>query len=313
MSSSRSGRASSGRLYQAALVSSRSAAWGSPAARLTFNSSRSALACCLPARLPARAAPPCRTCAEPHPQARKDVPPAGLNHPGGLDQLAGVQGPFLPSCSLVATGLKEEVEKGKVKCLARRPCRQSREGRPNPELPLASFTIPIPARPGAPWCWVPHRCGLRHEENVLFGGCHIQLRAPARICAVPSDVHTRSALRTLTIDTAQHSRTLLGTGQGAQLTAKRSPPPWGGPLHAASNHPPLCTSLPGRGRLAPSLWVGTDQSVVFVEAERNGDINIKSDFSLSDALSVSMGTGKDTLTSPTRPGCPHTCGQRCLA
>lgn len=48
------------------------------------------LAACLPARLPARAAPPCRTCAEPHPQARKDVPPAGLNRPGGLDQLAGV-------------------------------------------------------------------------------------------------------------------------------------------------------------------------------------------------------------------------------
>lgn len=93
---------------------------------------------------------------------------------------------------------------------------------------------------------------------------------------------------------------LLGTGQGAQLTAEHSPPPQGEMLHTALNHPPpLRAWLPVRGRLAPSLRVGTDQSVVFVEAERNGDINIKSDFSLSNALSVSMGVGKDVLTSLT--------------
>lgn len=51
-----------------------------------------------------------------------------------------------------------------------------------------------------------------------------------------------------------------------------------------------------RGPCRPQ--VGTDQSVVFVEAECKGDVNIKSDFSLSDALSVSRGAGKDVLPLP---------------
>lgn len=51
--------------------------------------------------------------------------------------------------------------------------------------------------------WSPsvlHRCGL-HHENVLFGECYMQLRAPAHICAVPSATHTHNALCTLTINT----------------------------------------------------------------------------------------------------------------
>lgn len=50
LSSSRSGRAGSGHLHQAVLVSSRSAAWGSPAVRLMSSSRRSALARCLSTR-----------------------------------------------------------------------------------------------------------------------------------------------------------------------------------------------------------------------------------------------------------------------
>lgn len=59
-------------------------------------------------------------------------------------------------------------------------------------------------RPHPSEAWSPsvlHRRGLHHEENVLFGGCHMQLRAPAHICAVPSAAHTHNALCTLTIDT----------------------------------------------------------------------------------------------------------------
>lgn len=101
---------------------------------------------------------------------------------------------------------------------------------------------------------------------------------------------------TLTMDTAQHSR--------SPARHRARSPQVQPPLHAALDHPPLRTRLPLGGRLAPRLRGGTDQSVVFVEAQRNRDINIKSDFSLSNALSVSMGVGKDA-NPPSRPGCPH--------
>lgn len=137
----------------------------------------------LPACLPARAAPPCRTCAEPHPQARKDVPPAGLNHPGSLDQVAGAQGP-LPSCSLVASGLKE-VKRGKEKCLARRPCRPSKEGWPNPELLSASFTVPIPARPGAPQCCTDVVSTMRRMCYLGGATCSSGPQHTFVLCLVP--------------------------------------------------------------------------------------------------------------------------------
>lgn len=154
--------------------------------------------------------------------------------PSGAEQS---RQPGPASWSLRASGLKEEVEKGgEVSGMA--SLRAEQGGAAQPELLLASFTIPIPARPGAPQCWVLHRCCLCCEENVLFGVCHMQLRAPAHVRAVLSDMHTCGALRTLTIDTARYSHT------PARHRAKCSPPPWGGPLHAALNHPPPHAWLP---------------------------------------------------------------------
>lgn len=142
----------------------------------------------------------------------------------------------MPSCSLVASGIKEEVEKGKVKkCLSRHPCRQCREGQPNPELPSNIIYHPHPseARSPAQMCSrvlhrVLHRCGLHHEENVLFGGCHMQLRAPAHVCAVPGDTPACSASLTVTINAAQHSRSPARPRARSPAHPRVQPPPWGG-------------------------------------------------------------------------------------
>lgn len=235
VSSSRSGRAGCGHLQQAVLVSCRSAAWGSPAVRLMPSSRSSALARCLSAR---SCCPSLQDlCRAPSP-GEKGWTPAGLNPPGSLDQLAGVRGP-LPSRSLVASGLKEEVEKGKVKkSLSRHPCRQCREGQPNPELPSNIIYHPHGSEARSPAVLGAAQVWSHHEENVLFGGCHTQLRAPAQVCAVPGDTPACSASLTLTIDTAQHSRS------PARHRARSPAHPECSPSLAALDHPPLHTGLP---------------------------------------------------------------------
>lgn len=150
----------------------------------------------------------------------------------------------LASRSLVASDLKEEVEKGKVKkCLSRHPCKQCREGQPKPELPFNIIYHPHPSEAWSPAVPVLQDV-VSSRRRMCYLGAPQQLRAPAHVCAVPSDTPACSASLTLTMDTAQPSRSPARPRARSPAHPQCSPLAGEGALHAALDHPPLHTRLP---------------------------------------------------------------------
>lgn len=161
----------------------------------------------LAAHPPARAAPPCR----PHPQARKDEPLGGPNHPGGRDQLTAAPGPS-PSCCLVASGPEEEVKEGKGE---KRSLRQRREGRPDPNCPQHHCPSPSPRGP----------------EPLGAGRCTDVVSATRRRCFLGGATCSSGPQDTFVPcpapRTSQHTLTIAAALPGG-----------GWPLHAALTRPP---------------------------------------------------------------------------
>lgn len=256
LSSNRSGRASSGHLHQAVLVSCRSAAWGSSAMRLTSNSRRSALARCLSAR---SCRPSLQDLCRASSPGEKGCTPGRAEPPRQPDQLAGVRGP-LPSCSLVASGLKEEVEKGKVKkCLSRHPCKQCREGQPNPELPCNIIYHPHPSEAQSPTVLVLQDVVSTTRRMCYLGGA-TRSSGPQHVCAVPGEMPACRASLTLTMDTAQHSQSPARHRARSPAHPRVQPPPWGGasPCCIGPFSPP---HTPARVREAHTKTSGWDRPV----------------------------------------------------
>lgn len=177
-----------------------------------------------------------------------------------MEQLAGARGPR-PSCSLVVPGLKEEVEKEKGE---KSSLRAAQGGAAQATAPSASLRIPI----------------LRGLEPRPAGHCTHVLSAIRRQCYLGGATHS----------------------SGPQYTSVPCPVPCTAAAHAdiaAARHG--STAHPHDRLLHAALTIlcarqayakppGQHRPVCsFVEAERDRDVNIKSDFSLSDALFALMG------------------------